>query len=101
MLTKILLPMLKLHTNFASIYIFWQTKLSASLLFNANSTIVQLYHGENKFWCDNYACFVLNQRAKWYIYLVLAHWNNSQYVDMSLNSSTLSWAEQTFFALIL
>ena len=34
--------------------------------------------------------FVLDQYASW-IFLVLAHWNNSSQIDMSPHSDTLSW----------
>jgi len=41
-------------------------------------------------WEDNDACFVLNQHTGLY-FVMLAHWNNSLRVDMSLHSDTLSW----------
>ena len=43
--------------------LFW---VSEWLLFNANSAILQLYHGENKLifqWDDDEVCFVLEQHA--------------------------------------
>jgi hypothetical protein len=57
------------------------------LLFNANLAIFQLYHGENK----------LSKRWWWgplmlsWIFIVLAHWNNSPRIAMSLHSDTLFW----------
>jgi len=33
------------------------------MLFNANSEMFQLYHGENKLWDDDDVCFVLDQHA--------------------------------------
>jgi hypothetical protein len=38
---------------------------------------------------DDEVGFVLDQHAE--IFLVLAHWNNSPRVDMSLHSDTLYW----------
>jgi hypothetical protein len=41
-------------------------------------------------WYDDEVRFVLDQHACW-IFIVLAHWNNSSRIDMSLHSVTLSW----------
>ena len=62
---------------------------------NAKSAIFKLHvhHGENK--------LIFNEMmmiSAWYytnilswIFIVLAHWNNSPRIDMSLHSDTLSW----------
>jgi hypothetical protein len=62
---------------------------------NAKWAICQSYHDKNKlhlmiwWWC------MLN-----WIFLVLAHWNNSLQVDMSLHSDILSrfWAHQSLLS---
>jgi hypothetical protein len=67
----------------------WQ--LSERLLFNANSAIFQLYHGENKLIFNEMmmrSALFLTNKLSW-IVIVLAHWNNSPGVDMSLHSDTL------------
>jgi len=48
-------------------------------LFNTNSAIFQLYHGENK--------LIFNDRMM----MRSAHWNNSPRIDMSPHSDTLFW----------
>ena len=55
------------------------------LLFNANSAIFQQYYGENKLIFNE-----MTNMLSW-IFIVLAHWNNSPRVDMSLHSDTLFW----------
>jgi hypothetical protein len=42
-------------------------------------------------WDDDEVRFVLDQHAELDFFIVLAHWNNSPQVDMSLHSDTLSW----------
>jgi hypothetical protein len=60
--------------------------VSEWLLFNANWATFQLYHGEKKlhsmkwWWCP------LGSRPTRWIFIVLAHWNNSLRVDMSIHS---------------
>ena len=73
--------------------------VSEWLLFNANSAICQLYQG-NFQWDDDEVRFVLDQHAE-LNFIVLAHWNNSVRVDMSLHSDTLLWfrANQSFLVL--
>ena len=69
------------------------------LLFNANTAIFQLYHGENNLiFNDDEVRFVLDQHAE-----LLAHWNNSPRVDMSLHSDTLFWfrADQSLLFLLM
>ena len=65
-------------------------KLSEWLLFNANSAIFQLYCGENKLIFNEMMRSTLyyTNMLSW-ILLVLAHWNNSPRIDMSLHSNTL------------
>ena len=67
--------------------------LSEWLLFNANSGIFQLYHGENKLIFNEMmmrAALFYTNTLSW-IFIVLAHWNNKPRVDMSLHSDTLFW----------
>ena len=62
------------------------TRVNEWLLFNANSAIFQLYHGENRLiyqWNDEICLF--------WIFIVLAHWYNSPQVDISIYSNTLFW----------
>ena len=66
-------------------------KVSEWLLFNANSSIFQLYQQEqvNFQWDDEELHFVLDQHLSW-IFKVLAHWNNNPLIDMWPHSETLS-----------
>ena len=50
-------------------------------------------------WDDNDVHFVLDQHD---VFIVLAHWNNIPWVDMSLHSYTLSWfqANQSLLSLL-
>ena len=63
----------------------------SDMLFNANSAIFQLYHGENK--------LIFNMFCG--IFIVLAHWNKSPRKDTSLYSDTLSWFRTNQFLLFL
>ena len=67
--------------------------MSEWLLFNANSAIFQLYHGENKLifieMMMRSALFLTNTLNM--IFILLAHWNNSPRVDMSFHTYTLFW----------
>jgi hypothetical protein len=62
------------------------------IVVNANSAIFQLYHDENKLirwrW---WGPLCTRQTLLSWIFIVLAHWNNSPRVDMSLHSDTLFW----------
>ena len=42
-------------------------------------------------WNDDEVHFVSDQRTELDVFLVLAHWNNSLLIDMSLQSDTLFW----------
>jgi hypothetical protein len=67
--------------------------VSKWLLFNANSAIFQLYHGENKLIVNDImmrSTLYLTNTLSW-IFLVLTHWNNSPLIDMLPHSDTLSW----------
>ena len=67
--------------------------LSEWLLFIANSAIFQLYHGENKLIFNEMmmrSALFLTNTLSW-ILIVLAHWNNSPRIDMSLHLDTLFW----------
>jgi len=55
------------------------SQLKERLLLNAKWAIFQLYHGEN----------ITFKTLDW-IFIVLAHWNNSLWVDMLCHSDTLS-----------
>jgi hypothetical protein len=64
--------------------------VSEWLLFNANSEIFQLYHGENKLIFNEImmrSAFFQTNMLSW-IFIVLAHWNNSPRIDMSPLSDT-------------
>ena len=82
---------------YSSIYGLWlplwylSRWVSEWLLFNANAAILQLYHGEKKLLFDEMmlrSALYLTSTLSW-IFIVLAHWNNSPWVDMSLHSGTL------------
>ena len=67
--------------------------MSEWLLLNANSAIVQLYHGANKLIFSEMmmlSALYYTKTLSW-IFIVLAHWNNSPRIDTSLHSDTLSW----------
>ena len=68
--------------------------VSRWLLFNANSAILQLYYGENKLIFNEMmmmmSALYSTNTLSW-IFIMLAHWNNSSRVDMSLHSDTLFW----------
>jgi len=67
---------------------------SELLLFNTNSTIVQLYHGKNKLLLNEMMMMMSTlyktDIVSW-IFVVLGHWNNSPGIDMSLETDTFSW----------
>ena len=76
--------------------------VSEWLLFNANSAI-SWREQVNFQWDDDEVRIVLDQHAE-LDFKVLAHWNNSPRVDMSLHLDTLFWYEPTIlfsFSLIL
>ena len=54
--------------------------MSEWLLFNANSAIFLLYHGENNEMMMMTALY-LTDSLSW-MFIVLAHWNNSPQIDM-------------------
>ena len=63
------------------------------MLFNANSAIVQLYDGENKLIINEMimrSALYYTNTLSW-IFIVLAHWNNSPRIDMSPYLDKLSW----------
>jgi hypothetical protein len=74
-------------------YIWWISWVSEWMLFNANSAIFQLYHGDNKLifieMMMRSALYQTNTLS--WICIVLAQGNNSPRVDMSLHSNTLFW----------
>ena len=63
------------------------------LLFNAISTIFHLYHGEKKLIFNEMtmrSALYQTNTLSW-IFIVLDHWNNSPWVDMSPHWETLPW----------
>jgi len=72
-------------------------------LFNANSAISQLYHGENELIFNEMmmrSALYYSNTLSW-IFIVLAHWNNSLRIDMSRLSNTLSWFRANLSLLFL
>jgi hypothetical protein len=68
--------------------------VSEWLLFNANSAMffaILWWEQVNFRWADDEVRFVLDQHAELDFFIVLAHWNNSPQVDMSLHLDTLFW----------
>ena len=66
-------------------------RVNELLLFNANSAIFQLDHSENKLISNEMimrSALLQTNTLSW-IFIVLAHWNKSPWVDMSLHSDTL------------
>jgi hypothetical protein len=63
----------------------------------------QLYHGENKLifkeMMTRSALYKTNTLS--WIFIVLAHWNNSLRIDKSPHSNTLSWFRANQFLLFL
>jgi hypothetical protein len=78
--------------------------LGGWLLFNVNSSIFQLFQGENKLIFSEMmmrpALYSTNMLT--WILIVLAHWNNSPWIDMSPYSDTISWfpAKQSLLFLL-
>jgi hypothetical protein len=74
-------------------YVSALKKYSEWLLFNANSSIFQLYHGKNKLIFNEMMIMrsPLHQTnmLSWII-IVLDHWNNSPQIDMTPHSDTLT-----------
>jgi hypothetical protein len=66
------------------------------LLFNANSIL----------WWEQVKMMIKSAlyhytKTLWFIFIVLAQWNNRPWVDMSLHSDTLSWFWANQFLLLL
>jgi hypothetical protein len=64
------------------------------LLLNTKWAIFQLCHGKNKLHSMKWRCYLLCTRPTGlvgFFFIVLAQWNNSPWVDMSLHSGTLYW----------
>ena len=69
------------------------TRVSEWLLFCgqfSNFSAISWREKVNFQWDDDEVCPVLDQLLSW-IYIVLAHWNNSPQADMLLHSDTLFW----------
>jgi len=60
------------------------------MLFNANSANCQLYHGENKLIFNEMMMRSTLYYVLSWIFILLAHWNNSPRIDMSPYSNTLA-----------
>jgi hypothetical protein len=74
--------------------------VSEWVLFNANWTIFQPYHGENKLIINEMIMRYKTNTLNW-ILIVLAHWNNSPRIDMSLHMHTLFWFRGNPYLLFL
>ena len=64
------------------------------MLFNANSAIFSAIWWREQVnfqWDDDDVRFALDQHTEKFFFIVLAHWNNSPWVDISLHSDTLFW----------
>ena len=65
-------------------------RMSEWLLFNAERAIILAISWREQDTFDEmtmHVCFILDQHV-WLDFKVLAHWNNSPWVDMSLHSDT-------------
>jgi hypothetical protein len=72
--------------------------MSEWLLFNTNSAIFQLYHGEIKLIFSEMmmrSTLYQTNTLSW-IFIVLTHWNNSLQIDMSLHSIILIPSQPVF-----
>jgi hypothetical protein len=87
--------------NFIHRFFFMSEGVSGWLLFNATSAIFQLYHSDNKLIFNEMMLRSALYTLGW-IFIVLAHWNNSPQIDMSPHSDTLSRfrANQSLFFLL-
>ena len=68
-------------------------RVSEWFLFNTNSAILYLHHGENKLIVNELmmrSALYYTNTLSW-IFIVLAHWNNSRWIEISPHSHTLSW----------
>jgi hypothetical protein len=74
--------------------------VSEWLLFNTNWAIYQVYHDENKLIFNE--MMMRSARLLSWIFIVLAHWNNSLWIDMWPYLNTLSWfwANQSLLLLL-
>ena len=75
--------------------------VSEWLLFYANSAIFQLYHGNNKLIFNEmmmWSAFYYTNTLSW-IFIVLAHWNNSPQINMSHHSDTIYPDQSSLFLL--
>jgi hypothetical protein len=61
------------------------------LLFEPKWAIFQPYHGENKLHLMRRCLLCTRPTHLVKIFIVLAHWNNSLWVDMSFHSDKLPW----------
>ena len=76
------------RTCIMSIYIYSFSLRMVWLLFNAMWSFFQLYHDDNKLHDDVH--FVEQHVYPYLDFIVLPHWNNNPWADMSLHSDTLS-----------
>jgi hypothetical protein len=80
--------------------------ISRWLLFNANSALFQLYHGQNKLIFNEMmmrSAMYLTNTFGW-IFIVLSHWKNRPRIDISPHSDTYPDSEPTslcFFSLMI
>ena len=72
--------------------------MSEWLLFNANFAIVQLYHGEHKLIFNGMmmrSVFYKDSMLSW-IFIVLAHWNDSPWIDMLQKKKEKQWSTKHY-----
>ena len=80
---------LRLHDMicYARLNIHAKSWVSECVLFYANPAIFPLYHGKNKLIFNK---MMMRSTLSW-IFIVISHWNNSSWIDMSPHLDTLSW----------
>ena len=80
---------LRLHDMicYARLNMHAKSWVSECVLFYANSAMFPPYHGKNKLIFNK---MMMRSTLRW-IFIVIAHWNNSSWIDMSPHSDTLSW----------
>jgi hypothetical protein len=72
--------------------------MSEWLLFNSNSAIFQLYHGEHKLIFNGMmmrSVFYKDSMLSW-IFIVLAHWNDSPWIDMLQKKKEKQWSTKYY-----
>jgi hypothetical protein len=74
-------------------------------LFNAKFTHFQLLHGQKTLYYNEmmmmFSLYYTNKLSYIFIHVVLAHWNKSLTIDITLHSETLSWFRANHSLLLL